>query len=116
MKLLSSNCQGMNSLPKQHQVLNMCRAHDISLIQETKLTRSSLQLIKNKWGNGQVYMATTGQSRRGVLTLIHGRLDSKVVIEEDDPNGQFHILLIRIKDKLLQRSNTLDEMVAEEQT
>ena len=98
MKILSQNVQGLNSLPKQHQVLNFCKAYDISLLQETKLTPNNLLFLKAKWGSDLVYLASPGTARRGVITLIHPRCSPIILFEIADPKGQYHIAVIRIKD------------------
>ena len=98
MKILSRNVAGLNSPAKRHQVINHCRGFDISLLQETKLTIASAAFIRAKWGCPHIFMSTTGRASRGVLTLIHPRVAPNILREEKDPNGQFHILLITIRE------------------
>ena len=99
MKILSQNVQGMNSLSKQHHIINQCKAYDISFLQETKLTIGSKLFLKAKWGCDMVYMAATNTARRGVITLVHSRCAAIPIIEATDDRGQFHVILMRIRDK-----------------
>ena len=98
MKVLSRNVAGLNSPAKRHQVINQCKGYDISLLQETKLTTSNTAFIRAKWGCPNVFLSTTGRASRGVITLIHPRVSPTIIREENDPNGQFHILLATIKE------------------
>ena len=56
-------------------------------------------MIRAKWGAKDVYMSTTNAPRRGVLTLLHPRLDATILHEVKDDNGQFHILVARIRSE-----------------
>ena len=98
MKVLSRNVAGLNSAAKRHQVINQCKGYDISLIQETKLTTANTAFIRAKWGSPHVFLSSTGRASRGVITLIHSRVAPIILREESDPNGQFHILLVTIKE------------------
>ena len=98
MKVLSRNVAGLNSAAKRHQVINQCKGYDISLIQETKLTTANTAFIRAKWGNPHVFLSSTGRASRGVITLIHSRVAPIILREESDPNGQYHILLVTIKE------------------
>ena len=98
MKILSRNVAGLNSAAKRHQVINHCRGFDIALLQETKLTTASTAFIRAKWGSPYVYLSTTGRASRGVITLLHSRVAPTILREENDPNGQFHIILATIKE------------------
>ena len=98
MKILSQNVQGLNSLPKQHQVLNFCKAYDIALLQESKLTHNNLLFLKAKWGSDHVFLSSPGSARRGTITLVNPRCSPIILHEVSDPKGQYHIALIRIKD------------------
>ena len=99
MKILSQNVQGMNSRAKQHYIINQCKAYDISFLQETKLTLSNRLFLKAKWGSEMVCMAATSTARRGVITLVHVRCAAILITEVADDRGQYHIALIRIRDK-----------------
>ena len=99
MKILSQNVQGMNSLSKQHYIINQCKAYDVSFLQETKLTIGNKLFLKAKWGCDMVYMAATNTARRGVITLVHSRCAAIPIIEAADDRGQYHVILMRIRDK-----------------
>ena len=98
MRILSRNVAGLNSQAKQHQVINFCRQFVISMLQETKLTARNTPFLKAKWGSDFVYLSSPGTARRGVITLINARLSPKVLLNHPDPNGQFFINLLVIKD------------------
>ena len=99
MKILTKNTTGLNQLYKLHQTLRQARQNDISFFQETKLKTEQLSMIRAKWGAKDVYMSTTNAPRRGVLTLLHPRLDDTILHEVKDDNGQFHILVARIRSE-----------------
>ena len=98
MKILSRNVQGINAIAKQHSIINYCRKYDIALLQETKLTSQNTAFLKNKWGSDHVYLSSPGTTRRGVLTLIHPRLNPTLLLAMSDPLGQYYINLLSIKD------------------
>ena len=98
MRILSRNVAGLNSQVRQHQVINYCRQYDISMLQETKLTAHNTPFLKAKWGSDFVYLSSPGSARRGVITLINARLSPTVLLNLSDPNGQFYINLLVIKD------------------
>ena len=99
MKIISRNVAGINSASKCHQVINQCKKYDISFLQETKANHLSIAFIRAKWGSDTVYYSTTGAASRGVITLIHPRAAPIVLSEQADEEGQFHILLVAIKDR-----------------
>ena len=68
------------------------------MLQETKLTARNTLFLKAKWGSDFVYLSSPGTARRGVITLINARLSPKVLLNHPDPNGQFFINLLVIKD------------------
>ena len=98
MRFLSRNVAGLNNLARQHQVLRQCRDYDVAFLQETKLRRTRIPFIKAKWGNDHVYHSTTDGPSRGVLTLISSRCSPTVIHEATDQNGQYHIILVNIRD------------------
>ena len=106
MKILSRNVTGMNSMTKQHQVINQCRNYDISLLQETKLDHRNTTFLKSKWGSDHVFLSSPGNSRRGCITLIHPRCAPQIIHGISDPNGQFIITLVRIRDENFAIINT----------
>ena len=99
MKIISQNVQGMNSLAMQHYIINQCKAYDLSFLLETKLTLVNRLFLKAKWGSEMVYMVATNTARRGVITLVHPRCAAIPIIEAADDRGQYHIILMRIRDR-----------------
>ena len=93
MKFLTKNVAGLNQYHRLHQTLRQARQHDITFLQETKLKTSQASFIRNKWGSNNIFMACVGSARRGVLTLVHPRLNPTYLHEISDPNGQFHLLV-----------------------
>ena len=109
MNFLSRNVEGLNQPHKLHQVIQQARLYDISMFQETKLQIDSASQIRSKWRSNQVFMACTQAPRRGVITLIHPRIDPTHLHEITDPNGQFHILVTRIKEENFLLCNTYSD-------
>ena len=62
------------------------------------MRRTRIPFIKAKWGNDHVYHSTTDGPSRGVLTLISSRCSPTVIHEATDQNGQYHIILVNIRD------------------
>ena len=101
MRFLTRNAAGLNSPYKLHQVMCQARQHDVSLIQETKLMPSQTSLVRAKWGSpNNVFMSSATTSRRGVLTLIHPRVNAEPLNTVSHPAGQFHILIARIQSEI----------------
>ena len=75
MKFLTRNVAGLNQYHRLHQTLRQARNHDIIFLQETKLKMSQASFIRAKWGSNNIFMACMGTARRGVLTLLHPRLN-----------------------------------------
>ena len=97
MKFLTKNAAGINAPYKLHQVMSQARRHDVTFLQETKLMRSQSSMVRSKWGSSGVYMSTADTSRRGVLTLLHPRLNADVLHTISHPSGQFHLIVARIQ-------------------
>ena len=100
MKILTRNTAGLNQLYKLHQVLRQARQNDITFCQESKLKVEQLSMVRSKWGSNDVFMSSSGASRRGVLTLLHPRLGAHTLHEVKDNNGQYHILVSRIRSEI----------------
>ena len=76
--------------------MRQARDNDVTFIQETKLQRSQAAIVRSKWRSNNIFMSCADTSRRGVLTLVHPRVDPVHLQEISDPNGQFHILVSRM--------------------
>ena len=100
MKFLSRNTAGLNQPHKLHQTLRQARQMDVSFFQETKLMISQTAIVRAKWRSNHVFLSCADTSRRGVMTLIHPRNDPVHLHEINDPNGQFHILVTKIRDEI----------------
>ena len=100
MKFLSRNTAGLNQPHKLHQTLRQARQMDVTFLQETKLQVSQTALVRSKWRSNHVFLSCADTSRRGVMTLIHPRNDPVHLHEINDPNGQFHILVTKIRDEI----------------
>ena len=94
MKILSRNTAGLNQQHRLHQTLRQASQLDV-----TKLQVSQSALVRAKWRSDNVILSCSDTSRRGVLTLIHPRNDPKHLHAVSDPNGQFHILVTRIRNE-----------------
>ena len=99
MKFLSRNTAGLNQDRKLHQALGQARHHDVSFFQETKLQRAQTSVVRAKWRTNDIFMSCASTSRRGVLTTIHPRNDPSYLHTVNDPNGQFHLLVVRIRSE-----------------
>ena len=97
MKFLSRNTAGLNQSFKLHQVIRQARQYDFSFLQETKLQRSQASIVRAKWRTNDIFMSCADTSRRGVLTLVNQRNDPSYLHTVDDPNGQYHLLVVRIR-------------------
>ena len=100
MKFLSRNTAGLNQLHRLHQTLRQARQIDVTFLQETKLQVSQTALVRSKWRSNHVFLSCSDTSRRGVMTLIHPRNDPVHLHDISDPNGQFHILVTKIRDEV----------------
>ena len=100
MKFLSRNTAGLNQQHRLHQTLRQARQMDVSFYQETKLQISQTTLVRSKWGSNDIYLSCSDTSRRGVMTLIHPRNSPTHLHDTSDPNGQFHILVTKIRDEI----------------
>jgi exonuclease III len=97
MKFLSRNTAGLNQDVKLHQVLRQARQFDFSFLQETKLQHSQAAMVRAKWRSNNIFLSCANTSRRGVLTLVHPRNDPTYLHTVNDPNGQFHLIVVRIR-------------------
>ena len=98
MKIYSNNAAGLNQPYKLHNCLRNARCFDISFFQETKLTSDNVVTIRAKWGPN-VFLSCAATSRRGTMTLIHPRVDPKIIHEFKDDRGQFHVLIVSIRSE-----------------
>ena len=99
MKILTNNVAGLNQMYKLHMIMRKARTYDITFLQETKLRASQKALVRAKWGSNNIFMACDEASRRGVLTLIHPRINPTYLESLEDPQAQFHILVCVIKEE-----------------
>ena len=97
MKLLVNNVAGLNQPHKLHRALQLARQHDITMFQEVKLKRNQATHVRSKWGSPDIFLSCAATSRRGVLTLIHPRANPIYLHEVADRDGQFHILVVKIR-------------------
>ena len=97
MKVLINNVAGLNMPHKLHRALLLARDNDLTMFQEVKLKRSQTSHVRSKWGSPNVFLSCASTSRRGVLTLVHPRTDPVYLHQVTDPEGQFHILVVRIR-------------------
>ena len=74
----------------------MARSYDISFLQETKITKIKLQLLEQ---NGDVFISSTGVARRGAITLCHQRTTPTHLYVHSDPEGQFIVNVVIIKNE-----------------
>ena len=82
MKILSRNTSGLNRIGRLHSVFRQARAYHLIFLQETKLQLNQLALLRSKWGNGKVFIASENNGpRRGVITLIHQNLGAEILQE-----------------------------------
>ena len=105
MKVLINNVAGLNMPHKLHRALLLARDNDITMLQEVKLKRNQASHVRAKWGSPNSFLASANTSRRGVLTLIHPRTDPVYLHQVSDPEGQFHILVVRIKGEIFLVAN-----------
>ena len=98
MKFMSNNVAGLNQSYKLHNCLRNARQFDVSFIQETKLTLDQTTSVRAKWGSN-VFLSCADTSRRGTMTLIHPRVDPKIIQEYKDDSGQFNILVVSIRSE-----------------
>lgn len=73
---------------------------DVTFLQETKLQISQTAQVRAKWRSNDVFLSCSDTSRRGVMTLIHPRNSPIHLHDMNDPNGQFHILVTKIRDEV----------------
>ena len=64
MKVLSENTQGLNQVGKLHNVFCRARRFSVALLQETKVKRSSLSLLRQKWGSDGILLSGCESARR----------------------------------------------------
>ena len=105
MKVLINNVAGLNMPHKLHRALLLARDNDITMFQEVKLKRNQASHVRAKWGSPNSFLASASTSRCGVLTLIHPRTDPVYLHQVSDPEGQFHILVVRIKGEIFLVAN-----------
>ena len=106
MKIISRNTAGLNRIGRLHSVFRQARAYSIAFLQETKIQRNQLALLRSKWGSEGIYLSSENNgARRGVLTLIHPNLGAEILQEYNDDRGQFIILIAKIKDEIFLLGN-----------
>ena len=112
LKILSRNVAGLNNSARLHQAINMARAYDITLFQESKLDTNQAPFLRAKWGGGQdhVFISSPGGARRGTITLFHPRTSPTHLYGFADPEGQFMINVCKIKDEYYVIINTCDPL------
>ena len=102
MKIISSNVQGLNDMGKLHTVLSKARKYDIALLQETKMPRRKIGMLRNKWAHHEgVFCAPAPdeRSRRGVITLFSPHFRVVHLESVEDMNGQFLMNVVRVEEK-----------------
>ena len=96
-KVLSLIIAGTNA-GKQASMLPLCRHYNVSLLLETKHSRSLLPSIQSNWGinHGQVFMSGLPTSCCGVMTIFHRNCQAIDVHHLEDVLGQFLINLVSL--------------------
>lgn len=89
MNFLSLNVQGSRKEGKYTWVKNLCENHQVSFLalQETKMRRLDIQVVKLVWGNfhfDYAYFLLRGLSGR-ILCVCDKKVFSKTNIFSDDP-------------------------------
>lgn len=90
---ISWNVRGLGKKAKLKQVIYRLKQlkASIAFLQETHLLSSDLLKIQRRWP-GQVYSASYASNARGVITLIHKSIPSKVSKVMPDGAGRYLIL------------------------
>ena len=97
MKLLINNVAGLNQPHKLHRALRLARQHDITMFLEVKLKTNQASHVRAKWGSPDIFLSSATTSRRGVLILTHPRANPIYLHEILDRDGQFFILVVKIR-------------------
>ena len=100
LKIFSQNCQGLANPPKRRGLFRhiRCKNYNIISLQNIHIESSFEPYVKVEWGSG-LYASPFRNNSRGVMILINNKFEYKVERVETDPNGNFIILDIKMRDK-----------------
>ena len=94
IRVLSANCQGLQTFEKRTDVLTYLRDTNASIVclQDTHLSEKDLASIKQIWYN--CYLHGTSTNSRGVLILLNNNFEHEVLeVNKDNNSNMLHILL-----------------------
>ena len=102
IKVLSANCQGLQTKEKRVDVLSYFKDQNANIIclQDTHWTRKDLKDIKKLW-EGDCYIHGLKTNSRGVAILLNKNFEFEIVTHEKDTQGNFLYLLLKLSSMTL---------------
>ncbi len=102
LKILSCNCQGLNSLEKRRDVFDYLKSKNCSIycLQDTQFTSKEEPFIRNQWG-GECIFNSLSSNQRGVAIMFSKNLEYKIFQVKKDESGNVLGIDIEIEGKRL---------------
>ena len=99
IKLLSANCQGLQTKAKMYDVLNyyIDQKPNILCLQDTHLTSENTSIVKSIW-KGECLLHGTKTNSRGVAILLGNNFEYKIHNIYRDSIGNLMVIDIKISD------------------
>ena len=106
IKLVSWNVRGLNSKYKRSLVLQYLKSLNphIVLLQETHLMGSKTLSLNRNWIQRAVH-STYSSYARGVVILLHKKLQCNIEHVVTDPHGRYAIVVLTVDSQLLAIAN-----------
>ena len=102
ISIYSQNARGLNCSQKRRDVFQHLRQkkYNIICLQDVHLENKMESYITSEWGF-KVYLAGFKSNKRGVMILLKNNFEQEVYRVLKDPNGNYIILEIKIKDQMI---------------
>ena len=86
LKIISSNCQGLNSKRKRQDVFRVLKEKQANIycLQDTHFTKQIEKDVENEWGYKLCHFSSYKSNARGVAIMFHDKLDYEIIREEQD--------------------------------
>ena len=99
ISIYSQNARGLNCSQKRRDVFQHPRQKKYNM-QDVHIENEIESYITSEWGF-KVYLAEFKSNKRGVLILLNNNFEQEVYRVLKDPNGNYIILEIKIKDQMI---------------
>ena len=94
IKILSLNVKGVRDPTKRRAIFRWVKKQnsDITFLQETYSLECEINMLKNEWGEGKLFVSGGTTHSKGCIVLIRSGVETTVNEVEIDTKGRYILL------------------------